>query len=207
MTKKALYYRGADNDEVICLLCPHSCRLKPREVGFCRVRRNRRGELQTVIYSEVSSAAMDPIEKKPLYHFKPGSRVLSVGTVGCNLRCDFCQNFEISMPEKVFGYDMEPEEVVNLAINGGAPGIAYTYTEPTVFYEFALDTMKLAKKAGLYNVWVSNGYTNPEPARKAARYLDAINVDLKGDMKFYQRLCKVPGEEPMHKALRVYKVL
>lgn len=203
--KEALFYSKLPGKKVKCGLCPHKCTIAPGKRGICRVRENMDGKLVSLVYGKLSAYHIDPIEKKPLFHFAPGSPVLSIATVGCNLRCEFCQNFEISMTDKIFGEDFEPDYIVNKAIENGVQGIAYTYTEPTIFYEFALDVMKLAKKKGLYNVWVSNGYINPEPARKAARYLDAINVDLKGDMRFYRKLCKVPGEEPMHKALRIYK--
>jgi pyruvate formate lyase activating enzyme len=148
---------------------------------------------------------MDNILKKPLYHFALGTNCLSISTMGCNLRCLFCQNYSISQPEEILGENLSPENIIEITKNNNLPGIAYTYTEPTVFYEYAYDCMKLAHKQGLYNVWVSNGYTNQEPVKKISRYLDAINVDLKGDLKFYQKLCAVPNEEPMHESLKIYK--
>ncbi|MFQ6020588.1 MAG: AmmeMemoRadiSam system radical SAM enzyme [Candidatus Aenigmatarchaeota archaeon] len=130
---------------------------------------------------------------------------MSICTVGCNLKCIFCQNWEISHPKEIFGEKMSPKEIIEFNNKHNSPGIAYTYTEPTIFYEYAYDIMKLAKKQGLYNVWVSNGFTNIEPIRKIAKYLDAINVDMKGDIKFYQKLCSIPNEDPIKQALKEYK--
>ncbi len=189
---------------VKCQLCPRNCAISEGSRGNCGVRENRDGKLYSLVYGKPISASVDPIEKKPFYHFAPGTSCLSLATVGCNLHCSFCQNWEISQPSDIFGYDMDPEEVVAAAQEKGVPGIAYTYTEPTIFFEYAYDTMKLAREAGLYNVWVSNGYTNPGPARKAAKYLDAINVDMKGDVRFYRQLCGVPDEEPVKNALLTY---
>jgi len=205
--KEALFWKPLKEKAVLCQLCPRNCTIGNWKSGVCGVRENQNGKLVSLVYRMVCSMAVDPIEKKPLFHFAPGTQCLSIATVGCNLLCKFCQNWEISHPSKkeILGEYIEPEKVVELAKNHSVPGIAYTYTEPTVFYEFALDTMKAARKEGLYNIWVSNGYTNPEPAKKAGRYLDAINVDLKGDMEFYQKLCGIPGEEPVKKALKIYK--
>jgi len=203
--KQALFWKLLKNKSVRCILCPWKCAISEGKRGFCGVRENIDGKLYSLVYGKMVSYNIDPVEKKPFFHFAPGSQCLSIATVGCNLKCAFCQNWEISHPKEIFGEDYSPEDIVEFAKRAGIPGIAYTYTEPTVFYEYALDTMKLAKKAGLYNVWVSNGYTNPDPIRKAAKYLDAVNVDLKGSMKFYQKLCSIPNEEPVYTALRTYK--
>jgi pyruvate formate lyase activating enzyme len=204
--KESMFYKKLPKKLVKCELCPHFCVIPLKGRGNCGVRENRKGKLVSLVYNKAISANIDPIEKKPLFHFAPGSECLSVATMGCNLHCSFCQNWEISQIEsEVMGQELEPERIVDIAIENNVPGIAYTYTEPTIFYEYALDTMKLARKAGLYNIWVSNGYTNPEPAKEAAKYLDAINVDMKGDIKFYQRLCGVPNEEPIKEALKIYK--
>ncbi len=206
--KEALFYRKLKNSIVQCQLCPHFCILRDNETGKCRVRENRNGKLVSLVYARPCSIAVDAIEKKPLFHFLPGTKCLSIATVGCNLFCLFCQNYSISHPEKIdfksFEH-VEPKRIVEICKENGLPGIAYTYTEPTIYLEYALDCMKLARKSGLYNVWVSNGYINPEPAEKISKYLDAINVDLKGDIKFYQKLCGVRNEEPMHEALKIYK--
>jgi pyruvate formate lyase activating enzyme len=203
--KEALFYQRSRGKAVKCTLCPRLCVIGESGWGYCRTRKNIGGKLHSMTYGKVISNNIDPIEKKPFFHFAPGSMCLSIATTGCNLRCLFCQNDSIAMAAEPYGDDVKPLDVVDYAIKSGVPGIAYTYTEPTVFYEFALETMKLAKKKGLYNVWVSNGYTNPGPIRQAAKYLDAVNVDLKGDMKFYQKMCSVPDETAMHRALREYK--
>jgi len=169
------------------------------------VRENIKGVLYSLVYGKLCSIAVDPIEKKPLYHFHPGSRVLSLATVGCNLRCSFCQNWEISTAKDIRGQDLPPEQAVAVAKDNDAAGIAYTYTEPSIWWEYAHDIMKIAHEEGLFNVWVSNGYISPEPAEKICKYLDAINVDIKGNPKFYQDLCMVPDEKPVYEALLIYK--
>jgi pyruvate formate lyase activating enzyme len=206
--KEALFYRKMADSRVRCVLCPRFCIIQEGKTGACGVRKNQKGTLFSTEYGKPCSLQIDPIEKKPLFHFAPGTECLSLATAGCNLSCSFCQNWEISHPqntERPEGEEMGPEKVVELAKNYKLPGIAYTYTEPTIFFEYALETMRLAREAGLYNVWVSNGYTNPEPAKKAAKYMDAINVDMKGDGLFYKRLCGIPDEEPIRQALKVYK--
>jgi len=202
--KEALYYRKSGKT-VSCTLCPRLCTIKPGQWGYCRARKNVNGKLYSMTYGKLLTNNIDPIEKKPFFHFAPGSFCLSIATTGCNLRCLFCQNDAIAMAPEPYGNDVKPLDVVDYAVKSGVPGIAYTYTEPTIYYEFALDVMKLARKKGLYNVWVSNGYTNPAPIKRMARYLDAVNVDLKGDMKFYQKMCSVKDETPMHRALKEYK--
>ena len=203
--KEAEFYKKLGKNKVQCVLCPRKCHIVEGKTGFCKVRKNIEGKLHSMVYGKPCAVNIDPIEKKPLYHFRPGTVCLSIGTVGCNLDCSFCQNWDISHPESVFGDELLPEKVIELCKKQNLPGIAYTYNEPTIWIEYALDTMKLARKEGLYNVWVSNGYTNPEPARKISKYLDAINVDLKGDVKFYNKLCGIPDEEPVKKALLIYK--
>ena len=201
---EAMFWEKSE-ESVKCQLCPWNCTITEGHRGQCGVRENRDGKLYSLVYGKPISASVDPIEKKPLFHFAPGTECLSLATVGCNLHCSFCQNWEISQPGDIFGYAMEPEEIVAAAKEKSVPGIAYTYTEPTIFFEYALDTMKLARKEGLYNVWVSNGYTNPAPAAEAAKYMDAINVDMKGDVRFYKELCGVPDEGPVKEALMVYR--
>ena len=217
--REALFYSKLKEKKVRCALCPRGCVIAPGRSGFCRVRENRGGRLYSMVYGRLCSMAVDPIEKKPLYHFAPGSSCLSVCTVGCNLDCRFCQNWEISHPDipnqpsaagtgsprDIPGENVPPEMIVEAARKQGVEGIAYTYTEPTVFYEYALDTMKLAKRAGFYNCWVSNGFTSPEPAMEASRYLHAINIDIKGPDAFYRKLCNAPGEAAVRKAARIYR--
>ncbi|NIP39989.1 MAG: AmmeMemoRadiSam system radical SAM enzyme [Candidatus Aenigmarchaeota archaeon] len=204
--KEAMFYKTLTGNKVKCELCPHGCVISEGKTGFCGVRGNERGKLFSLVYGLPVSVAVDPIEKKPMFHFAPGSRTLSLATVGCNLRCRFCQNFEISQEYgEIHGDEMFPEEIIELAKKNNVEGISYTYTEPTVFFEYALDIMKLAKKEGLYNMWVSNGYTNPEPVKTVSKYLDAINIDLKGDDDFYRKRCSGVGVKPVYEAMKAYK--
>lgn len=187
--KEALFYGKLEGKKLKCGLCARGCIISEGKTGFCNVRKNIDGKLFSLVYGKLCSVAVDPIEKKPLYHFLPGSTALSIATVGCNLRCRFCQNFEIAQVREIFGGETSPKEIVKLAKENKTKSIAYTYTEPTIFYEFALDTMKIAKKEGIKNVWVSNGYITKKPIRKMAKLLDAVNVDIKGDEKVYNELC------------------
>jgi pyruvate formate lyase activating enzyme len=178
---------------VVCELCPFRCFLPEGSRGICRVRMNVAGKLKTLVYGQPVSVHIDPIEKKPVYHMLPGSRIFSLATVGCNLRCSFCQNWEISQcnPEEAKGPGqiMTPEDVVAAAIESGCGSIAYTYSEPVVFYEYVLDIAKLAKQKGLRNVLVSAGYINKEPLKKLAPYFDMIKIDLKGfNERFYRKV-------------------
>ncbi len=178
---------------VQCQLCPFRCFLPEGSRGICRVRMNVGGRLKTLVYAQPVSVHIDPIEKKPVYHMLPGSRIFSIATVGCNLRCSFCQNWEISQcnPEeaKAAGQIMTPEQVVDAAIENNCNSIAYTYSEPIVFYEYVLDIARLAKQKGLRNVLVSAGYINQEPLKKLAPYFDVIKIDLKGfNEQFYRKV-------------------
>jgi pyruvate formate lyase activating enzyme len=208
--KEALFYEKLSKKKkgtVQCHLCPHNCIIAPDKKGICGVRKNENGKLISLVYGRLCSINVDPIEKKPLFHFAPGTHCLSISTIGCNLTCSFCQNSDISHPDdgEVHGEETTPEQIIKITKQNNLPGIAYTYTEPTIAWEFYIEVMKLAKQAGLYNVWVSNGYINPEPARRIAKYMHAINVDMKGDVKFYKKLCGVPNEEPIRQALLIYK--
>lgn len=192
--KKALLFKSLAEKKVQCLACCHSCVLSLNEYGICRVRKNIKGILYSLVYGKVCALAIDPIEKKPFFHFFPGSSALSLATVGCNFSCLHCQNADISQYPKenneIIGEDYSPKKIVDIAKKENIPIIAYTYTEPTVFGEYALDIMKLAKRAGLYNVWVSNGYFSQKTLSLIAPYLDAINVDLKFfDDSLYQKIC------------------
>jgi len=181
--KEAMLYEKLDGDNVRCGLCQHRCRISKGHVGICGVRRNVGGTLMSLVYAKVIASHIDPIEKKPLFHFQPGSVSFSIATVGCNFRCVFCQNSDISqMPhdeDRIVGRDFPPEAVVRAAVENECQNISYTYTEPTVFFEYAYDTSILAHKENLKNVFVSNGYMTPEAVKTIAPYLDAINVDLK----------------------------
>ncbi len=167
------------NGKTKCNLCSHRCMIAEGKAGICGVRKNISGTLYSLVYGKAVSAHVDPIEKKPLFHFLPGSKSFSFATVGCNFRCSFCQNYEISQPSRITGKELSPEEIVKLAIESKCKSIAYTYTEPTVFFEYAYDTMKLARKKGLKNVWVTNGYYTAEALEMVKPHMDAVNIDLK----------------------------
>jgi pyruvate formate lyase activating enzyme len=190
--KEALLYEKLDNEKVKCHLCNHYCTIPPGKRGICAVRENRDGILYSLVYGKIIARHIDPIEKKPLFHFYPGSRSYSIATVGCNFRCLHCQNYEISQYPKEYpdipGEEMTPEQVVIEAELTGCKSISYTYTEPTIFFEFAYDCARLAHERGIKNVFVSNGYTSPEAIRLIAPYLDANNIDLKGDENFYKKI-------------------
>jgi pyruvate formate lyase activating enzyme len=192
MKKEAKFWKQLENKKVQCLLCPHKCKVNDKRRGVCGVRENIDGKLYTLIYGSYSSIAVDPIEKKPLYHFYPGSNALSFGTIGCNLRCLHCQNYTISrvLPEEAFLREVTPDEVVELAKNYDCEGVAWTYNEPAIWHEFTYDASKEIKKEGLYTVYVSNGYINEDPFREIAKYLDAINIDVKAfHEEFYKKIC------------------
>jgi len=196
------------NNVVRCRLCPHNCIIREGKRGLCKVRENRNGTLYTLVYASCSSANVDPIEKKPLFHFYPGSLVFSLSTVGCNLKCLHCQNYSISQvaPEEAFLYEIPPEKAVEEALKS-SDGIAFTYNEPTIWWEYAYDTSKIAKKNGLYTVFVTNGYINEEPLREIAPYLDAANVDIKAmDDEFYRKITKA-RLQPVLDAAKLYKEL
>lgn len=199
--KEALFYKALEDNKVQCLLCPWNCLISDGKHGVCGVRQNQEGKLYSLIYGVVSSMALDPIEKKPLSHFHPGSQVLSVGTYGCNMKCGHCQNWHIS--HKKFEHDLVsdyilPQELIEIARQQQAQGIAWTYNEPTIWFEYALEGAKLAKKAGLYTVFVTNGYINPEPLDMIGPYLDAYRVDVKGfNKELYKKLCKTKDFEPV----------
>jgi len=180
--REGSFWKSADLG-VKCSLCPFDCYLTEGARGKCRVRMNRGGVLYTMVYARAVSLNLDPIEKKPVFHMLPGTGILSFATVGCPLRCSFCQNWSLSQvyPEQaVKGEQLAPEAIVTAAVNNRIPSIAYTYGEPAVFYEYMHDTARLARKRGLRNVVVTSGYINPEPLRKLLPYLDVVKVDLKG---------------------------
>ncbi len=180
--------------------------------GICGVRENQNGKLVSLVYGKAIAVHVDPIEKKPLFHFLPGSFSYSIATVGCNLRCSFCQNWEISQlpkehPDKITGEDFPPERVIYEAIATHCESIAYTYTEPTIFTEYALDTMKLAKKKGLKNIWVTNGYMSKKCLKLIAPYLDAANVDLKTfNPGYYQKICGIKMQPVLDNLAEIKKL-
>ncbi len=187
--KEALYYKQLTDNKVKCLLCPKGCVINPNAHGFCRIRENRDGRLYAIAYNKVSSLAYDPIEKKPLFHFYPGSYILSLGVNGCNLSCQFCQNWQLSQGT-VATEEITPAKIVDMATRHNSIGIAYTYSEPLIWYEYVKDTARLAKVRGLVNVLVTNGEINEAPLRELLPYIDALNIDLKSIRdSFYQKIC------------------
>ena len=195
MDRVAILWEPLAEGEVHCFLCPHECHIRPGRTGVCGVRENRGGTLYTLVFGEVVALNVDPIEKKPLFHFLPGTQALSIATVGCNLRCRFCQNADISQASKgktetPHGEPLTPERAVELALDYGCASIAYTYTEPTIFMEYVLAIAPRAMEAGLANVFVTNGFMTPQAHEVILPYLHAANVDLKGpDDRYYRRLC------------------
>lgn len=197
--KEAMLYDRLDSGAVRCRLCRHGCKIEDGKAGICRVRVNQGGTLYSLVYDKVISANVDPIEKKPLSHVAPGSRSFSVATPGCNFQCTFCQNYSISqMPRdaaQISGRAIPPAELVQAAVENRCESIAYTYTEPTVYFELAYDTMLEAKKQGLLNIFVTNGYMSRDALDAAKGLLDAANVDLKAfSDHFYQKYCKAKRE-------------
>lgn len=195
MIKEAMLYTNLENKKVRCELCAHRCLIKSGRAGICGVRENRDGTLYSLVYAQSISANVDPIEKKPLFHFLPASSAFSIATVGCNFHCNFCQNADISQAStgrgwRGLGRELPPKQVVDLAERYGCASIAYTYTEPTVFFEYAYDTAKLASERGIKNIFVTNGYMTEEALETIEPYLDAANVDLKAwNDKFYRKVC------------------
>lgn len=190
--KEALFYKKLKGGAVQCILCPNNCLLKQGEYGKCFARKNIGGRLIATTYGKPCSVAVEPIEKKPLFHFLPGCRTFSIATAGCNLKCLYCQNYVISQAkvEDVPYREISPKQAVDEALADGCRCIAYTYTEPTVFYEYVLDTAMLAKKKGIRNICITNGYINLKPLHDLYKYIDAVNIDLKGfNEGFYKDIC------------------
>ena len=186
------YYHQQENGQVECTLCPHHCRIANGKTGICRSRRNRDGVLVSEAYGRPCALAIDPIEKKPLYHFHPGTQCLSIACTGCNFRCLNCQNHDISQaaPSMTETYELSPSQVVELCLKHHCPGIAYTYTEPLTYIEYITDTARLAHDAGLWNILVTAGYVCREPLNDLLPFLDAANVDLKAfSDDFYRNVC------------------
>ena len=191
-TKLSPYFTSLEGGEIQCELCPHRCRVAKGKRGICRVRENKEGKYYSLVYGNPCAVHLDPIEKKPLFHVLPGTASFSLATAGCNFQCKFCQNWEISQafPEDVYSYEVPPEVIVKKAKEIHARSIAYTYVEPTIFYEYMFDIGHLTKKEGLLNVTHSNGFINPGPLKNLCKVLDAANIDLKGFTEnFYRELC------------------
>ncbi len=202
--EEAMFWEPSRDNAIRCRLCPNNCHINEGSYGSCRVRKNIGGKLYSMNYGRVIGLSVDSIEKKPLYHFYPGSKALSIASVGCNFHCSFCQNWEISQPEKIVGKDMSPEEIIDMALSEGVRSIAYTYTEPTIFFEFMLDVARLAKEKGIRNVIVSNGYICREPLEMLMPYIDAANIDLKSVKDgFYRDLCGARGVKHVLDTIRL----
>src|ERR1035437_2490045 len=204
--KKALYYKTLEDGIVKCKLCPHNCLIEDNEHGLCNVRVNKSGELYSELFEKVTAIGLDPIEKKPLYHFYPGTKILSVGSLGCTMKCLFCQNYRISQitplnidDPKLFSVKsivkVASEQVNNI-------GIAFTYNEPGTFYEYMISVAKLAKPAGLKTVMITNGYINREPLEELIPFIDAFNVDLKAFSESFYQLVSQARLEPVKKTIR-----
>ncbi|MFA5062081.1 MAG: AmmeMemoRadiSam system radical SAM enzyme [Patescibacteria group bacterium] len=214
---KGLYKK--DKNFIKCLACSHYCKIAEGHAGICGVRENQNGELKLLVYGRPCAAHVDPIEKKPFYHFLPGTKILSLGTFGCNLGCGFCQNWDISQisrhaKEAATGWKdflakidyLSPEAVVKMALENHLPTIAFTYNEPTIWTEYAIDIAKLAKKAGLKCAYVSNGYMSKETCDYIAPYIDAINIDLKSfSDKFYIKTCQARLQPVLDNIKRLHK--
>jgi pyruvate formate lyase activating enzyme len=190
--READFYHQMDNKLVACDLCPRRCVIQPGRRGFCRVRENRDGKLYSIVYGHPCSINKEPIEKAPFFHFLPGRQRITLATAGCNQTCKYCQNWEISQarPEDVQSCDMSPADIVALAVKEKAPIICFTYSEPTVFYEYMIDIARLARAKGIRTAVVTGGYINPEPLRQLCSAVDAIKIDLKGfTPEFYRNVC------------------
>lgn len=196
--QEALFYEKLNNQRTQCHLCPHNCVIAPDKAGICGVRKNIKGELYSLIYNLISSVNIDPVEKKPLYHFYPGSNILSIGTLGCNFHCGFCQNWSISQTSQETDFEnyrkLTSSQIVELALKykpQGNIGIAYTYNEPFIWYEYVLETAQKTKEAGLVNVLVTNGFASEAPLKELLPLIDAMNIDVKSiNPDFYRKFCK-----------------
>ena len=205
--QEASFFKKLANNVVQCQLCPRRCVIPHQGRGFCQVRENRNGILYTLVYARPCTINIDPIEKKPLFHFLPASSAFSIATVGCNLKCSFCQNWQISQakPEDIKYTYLEPVEIIERVMEAGSPVIAYTYTEPIIFYEYMLDIARLAKAQGIRNVMHSNGHINEEPLKQLCKYLDAANIDLKGFSQKYYSDMALGNLDSVLKALKILK--
>ena len=204
---EAMLYEKKENKRVKCNLCGHRCPINEGKTGFCLVRRNDQGILKSLVYGKAVSAAVDPIGKKPLSHFNPGALVMSIAAAGCNFRCKFCDNWMISQDHKNLGNIFPPDKVVKAARDRNCFGISFTYTEPTIFFEYAYDIAKLSHQVGFFNTFVTNGYLTPEAVKTIAPVIDAVTVDFKGgaDPGFYKSYASVSTVEPIYEALKEFR--
>lgn len=207
--KECKFYEKLENSLVNCTLCPHNCIIKENNTGICNTRINIKGILYSLTYGKPCSISVDPIEKKPLFNFHSGKQILSIGTIGCNLKCKFCQNYDISQSKAIDFIEkietVAPEEVIKITKEKNLNLIAFTYNEPTVFYEYMIDIAKLAKQNNIECVIVSNGFINPEPLKELCKYISAANIDLKSFNKdFYKKICSAKLE-PVLESLKILK--
>jgi len=204
--KEAQLYKKL-NDKVQCLACRRKCILENNQIGFCGVRKNIKGKLYLLVHSLPNAINIDPIEKKPLFHFYPSSLALSIGTQGCNFACQFCQNYDLSQRREIIGTKILPNDLVKMALDYGAKSISYTYNEPTIFIEFAYDVGKVARKKNLKNTFVTNGYQTEESVNLMKKFIDAVTVDFKGNGNpdFYLKYMSVPKEEEIYETLKLMK--
>ena len=202
--REAILYQKLPNDKVRCTACARYCEVGKGQVGLCGIRANNNGKLDLLVYGKVITGHVDPIEKKPVTHYRPGTSIFSIATTGCNWLCKYCQNYDISQRRKVEGTEMTPEEVVSLARRSGSDGIAYTYNQPSIFIEFARDCGVVARKNGMFNIFVSNGYDTPETVKMMDEFLDCITVDFKGNAEpqFTRRYIGVPDPQPIFDTLK-----
>ncbi len=207
-SKKAMFWVKREKGAVQCMLCPRRCFIPEGQKGICRTRQNIKGVLFTLNYNNPVAVHNDPIEKKPFFHVWPGARALSIALAGCNMRCLFCQNWQISQaePGQLPSYNLSPQQAVDLAKEHNIDWIVYTYSEPTVFYEYMLETARKAKQAGLMNGMHSCGYINPEPLKQLLPYMDAVNIDLKGfSEEFYNKIGLMASIRPVLESLKIIK--
>jgi pyruvate formate lyase activating enzyme len=202
-TKEAILYEKLPNDKVRCTACARYCEIGKGQIGLCGIRGNESGKLQLYVYGKVISGNVDPIEKKPVIHYRPGTSIFSIATTGCNWLCKYCQNYDISQRRKIEGVEMTPEDVANQALKLKADGIAYTYNEPSIFIEFARDCGIAAHNKGLFNIFVSNGYDTPETVKMMGEFLDCITVDFKGNAEpqFTRKYIGIPDPKPIFDSL------
>lgn len=207
MEKEGVLYQSLPNGRAICNLCYRRCNIPENGIGYCGVRKNIGGKIYSTIYGNIAALNIDPIEKKPLFHYKPGARMLSLGTVGCNFNCQYCQNWDISHTHEHIGNEIPKEKIIDTALKYGVDGITYTYNEPTVFMEYAIDVAKEARKHKLFNTFVTNGYLTPEAAELASKYINAMTVDFKGDANeaFARKYITIISENRIFDTLKVLK--
>ncbi len=203
MIKEAILYNPLEGGRVKCTACARYCNIPEGKIGFCGVRQNTGGKLQLLVYGKVITGHIDPIEKKPVTHYMPGSKIFSIATTGCSWACQYCQNYDISQRRKPEGTDLEPTDIATMALSRGCQGIAYTYNQPTIFIEFARDVGLEAHKKGLINIFVSNGYDTPDAVGMMNEFLDCITVDFKGnnETNFLRKWVLVPDGEPILRTL------